>query len=887
MDEKDSPVIFGEWLKLRRKALDMTQDELARRAACSVGALRKIESGERRPSKQLAALLAQALEIPNEDQGTFIRVARGELNLERLQSLEFAPARPSADLWTLGQPRRISTQIASVKTPEPAYRIPHETTPLIGRENELAALERLFSDPQCRLLTLTGVGGIGKTRLAIGFASRNLAFFPGGVFYIPLASVNSPEKIVSAMADVLDFGFSGPAEPKMQLLNYLSSNIKQKAMIIFDNLEHLLVQTPNSKESSYVVDLVLDILLRIPNIDILGTSRERLNIHGEWIYELHGLAVPQFEYPGRLEDYTSIALFLNSARRINPDFQATADDQRSLIHICQLVDGVPLAIELAAAWVCLLSCGEIAQEIQSNMDFLTSTMRDIPERHRSIRATFDHSWKLLTDEECGVLCQLSIFQGGFERDAAYQVAGATLSLLQSLNNKSLIRRTESGRYDLHEVIRQYALSHLDRHPHKDETYDRYCEYYLSFLGARERSFKSSAQQEAIRQITDEIDNIRAAWAWAITREKYSMLSRAGKAYGWYFEIAGLYREGIDQFEPLAQVLKDRQQEEDLHRLFGLALTQKALLTFRKGENEKALKLYEESVAVLRSAGDATLLAEALIFLGIILHLFGEYHRAKSLLEEGLALAQESNERWFEAYAIYNLGYIASLLGQYTEGHQQMLGGLTIWRDLGDPHYIALGLNFLVPTLIKLGLHLDAKSYMHESIALCEQSKNRWGMATAYRYLGVACSAEGEYSEAQAYLLKSLEIFGEYFKGWHTAISLAYLGHATMMAGDYDLAKKYFLESLQSANEEKAIPIVLDALSGLSCLLEEAGKAEIAYEVCQLILSHPSGEDATKERAMQQCSSLEQTLSSKMVKKAQQAGEEKTLDEIVAVVLEAI
>ncbi len=885
MVEQNSPVIFSEWLKLRRKALDLTQTELAQRVGCSVGALRKIESGDRRPSKQLAGLLAKALEIPNEDQQTFIRVARGELNIERLQQPAFGTLSTLPDLSDLLQ-SQLSTSLDSQPKPTlPSSRIPVPVTPLIGRDSEFAALERLFTDQQCRLLTLTGIGGIGKTRLALEFAVDKQTVFPGGVFYIPLAPVNSPEKIVPAIADVLDFGFSGPNEPKEQLFNYLASNIKLEALFILDNLEHLLVRSLAQDDTWGTAEFVSELLQRSPNVKILGTSRERLNLHGEWTYELHGLSVPPVEYAGRLEEYDSIALFINSARRIHADYQVSADELPSLVQICQMVEGIPLAIELAAAWVSILSSHEIAQEIQSNLDFLTSSMRDLPERHRSIRATFDHSWKLLSAEEREVLCQLSVFHGGFDRNAAYQIAGASLPLLASLSSKSLVRRSESGRYDLHEVIRQYALSHLNDHPRNLETYEWHCEYYLLWVGERENSLKSASQQEAIRQLTDEIDNIRAAWAWAIKYHKFDQLGKAGRSFGWYYEITGLYHEGIEQLELLVQALKAGQQNSQWDSVLGLALIHQALLYFRKGEFDCAQKLYRESIDILRPVGDHTLLADALIFLGIMLHLNGEYARAKSLMDEGLVFARERNEPWFEAFAIFNLGYISSLMGRYEEGYEGMLEGIAIWRKLGDPHAIALGLNYFVPTLCWLGHYAEAKAFMQESIALCESSKNRWGMGTAYRFLGLACLAEGQYTEAKTHLLKSLEIFGEDFIGWDIARARTYLGDASRLAGDFTEARQEYLEALRLAIEASATPIALDALLGLGYLQANAGKIERSIGLCYYIMDHPSSEEDTKSRAQKLCTSMESHLSPEQVKSARAIAQLRTFDSIVKEVQE--
>lgn len=880
MGEQESPIVFGEWLKLRRKALDLTQVELSKRVGCSLGAIRKIESGERRPSKQLAGLLAKALEIPSGDQQTFIRVARGELNLERLgqSSLESQARLP--DVQSLIGTQREASFKSRPKPPLPTTHIPLQTTPLIGRDPELDAMERIFNNPQCRLLTLTGVGGIGKTRLAIEFAMRKQSEFPGGVFYIPLTSVNSSEKIVPAIADELDFRFSGSTDPKEQLLTYLSTHIIQEALLVLDNLEHLLAQISTSDDKSGVVELTSEILQRLPNVKILGTSRERMNLHGEWVYELHGLSVPPTNFVGRLEDYDSVALFMKSAQRIRPDFQLTNDEQSSLIKITQLVEGVPLAIELAAAWVGLLSCQEIAQEINSNMDFLTTSMRDIPERHRSIRATFDHSWKLLSDEERRVLYQLSVFQGGFDRLAADQIAGASLHLLASLNAKSLVRRDESARYDLHEVIRQYAASHIDDYPRDLRTNDRHCEYYLNFVRDREKPLKSASQQETMRQLIDEIDNIRTAWAWAIQHKKYAKLGQAGRGFGWYYEIAGLYLEGIDQLEMLVQALKAGPQDNQWDRVLGLALLHQALLFFRKGEFKHAQELYEESIVVLRPTGDQTLLMDALIFLGIILHLTGDYKRAKLSVEEGLIYARSNNDRWFEAYAILNLGYIASLMGNYEEGYDQMMVALDIWRKVGDPHYIALGMNFMVPTLNQLGRFEEAKSFMQESITLSEQSKNRWGLGTAYRYLGLACIGTGEFEEARAHLLKSLEIFRGFTEGWDIAKSLIYLGDATLFAGNNPEAGMIYREALQESIDSEAIPLALESLLGISNMQSQIGKTQSALVLCLYVLNDPCSESETISRAEQLRSILEPKLSPEQIKSALANAREKRFDSIV-------
>jgi transcriptional regulator with XRE-family HTH domain len=393
MDSIDPPVFFGEWLKTRRKSLDLTQTELAERAGCSISALRKIESGERRPSKQLARLLAKSLDNPIEDLGIFVRVARGELNLERLSSPLSSPILDS----------RSSPQPLT-----PAINLPVMPTPLIGREPELAGLGNLMDDPQCRLLTLVGPGGIGKTHLALEVACRHQDLFPERACFVSLASLSSPTYLVPAIADALGFSFQGQVEPRLQLNNYLRS---KEMLLVLDNAEHLLDG----------VDLFVELLEDAPGVKLLVTSRERLNLQGEWVFEIQGLPVPISLKDAHAEEYSSVGLFVESARRAKVSFEVRAEEWPDVVRICQMVEGMPLGVELAAAWVPVLTCNEIAQEIESSLDFLTTSMRDVPRRQRSLRATFNHSWRLLSADERDLLSRLAIFQGGFQRETAEQV----------------------------------------------------------------------------------------------------------------------------------------------------------------------------------------------------------------------------------------------------------------------------------------------------------------------------------------------------------------------------------------------------------------------------------------------------------------------------------
>ncbi len=846
---------FGEWVGQRRRALDLTRAELAQRAGCSVSALRKIEADERRPSKQLAGLLAGCLGIALDDRAAFIQAARGELRVERMG--------PSS-----------RALLPEHKPPVPPFNLPIPPTPLIGRESELATLGQLLRDPQCRLLTLVGPGGIGKTRVAIEVASRHQDFFPDGACFVSLAALNSAAFMVPAIANALGFAFQGQVEPRIQLLNYLRG---KRALLVLDNVEHLLDG----------VGLFAELLERAPGVKLLVTSRETLNLQGEWAFEIQGLPVPPTNQAARAEDYSAVALFVQSARRAQTGFELRAEERPSLVRICQMVDGMPLGIELAAAWVPVLSCREIAQEIERGMDFLATSMRDVPERQRSLRATFDHSWSLLSADERRVLCRLAIFQGGFEREAAEHIAGATLPSLLALASKSLVRHRENGRYDLHEVVRQYACSHLADDPQGETaTRDRHCDFYLALLRDREKALKSAAQREVIRELTDEIGNVRVAWDWAVRCEKFVLLGPALRCFGWLYDMRGWLGEGIEQVELVVQALRARSEDEERQKVLGQALAQQGLLYFRQGRHDRAQALFDESLAILHPIGDPALLLVPLIFSGIVMFLSGETERAQSFTDECLARARAADDPWFEAYALYDLGYIASLLGRYAEAYEQMRAGLAMWRALGDPRVTALGLNYLSPTAITLGRYEEAQAFLQESLALSTQVGDRWGMGTAYRHLGLLALARGDITEAQFNIQKSLDLFAGFITGWDVVRSLAYLGEAAAAAGDGSEARRIFLDALHLAMEAQATSLALDLLVGLADLQARAGEAEQALTFSICVLRHTASAQEAKDRAEQLRGQLESQLTPQQIEAVEARSQTKSFDALVAEFLNA-
>jgi predicted ATPase len=325
--------------------------------------------------------------------------------------------------------------------------LPRQPTPLVGREEELVEIAELFSKPDCCLLTLVAPGGMGKTRLGLQATAEQSDFFRHGVYFVPLAGVTSSENLPATIAAALNLSFYGAEDLESQLQSYLH---EKQLLLLLDNFEHLIDGAGT----------VADILSIAPEVKILVTSRERLRLQAEWTFEVTGLPVPENGSLEAAEEYGAVELFLQSAHRAQPGFSPSPEDLQAIVRICRLVDGMPLALELAAAWVNTLNCKEIAAEIQQDLDLLATEMHDVPRRQRSIRAVFDHSWNDLSTAEQSSFKQLSVFRGGFNRLGAQEVAGATLRILSALINKSLLTRDDAGRFQIHELVRQYAAEKL-------------------------------------------------------------------------------------------------------------------------------------------------------------------------------------------------------------------------------------------------------------------------------------------------------------------------------------------------------------------------------------------------------------------------------------------
>jgi predicted ATPase len=799
--------------------------------------------------------MANCLDVLLEERSTFVRVARGELSVDHI----LTKSNPVA-----------ATTISSPKT-----NLPILPTPLIGRDREVEQLVQLLQDPHCRLLSLVGPGGIGKTRLAIETATQVQDLFTDNVHLVPLVSVNTTQLIVPVIANSVGLSFHHAirADPKTQLFSYLK---EKQALFLLDNLEQLLAEQG--------IELLTELLAQAPQVKLLVTSRESLSLQDEWVFEVKGLPVPEGIYVEGTEQNTSVELFLQRARRAHVGFSARVDDFPAIVRICRLVDGNPLGIELAAAWVRTLSCDEIAQEIERGMDFLNISARDIPARHRSMRAVFEHSWKLLTEDEQRVLLRLSVFRGGFRREAAERVAEATLIVLSALMTKSLVRRSGAGRYDLHELIRQCAAEQFAKHP-EARLHDRHSRFYLTWIAEHEAALISSRQKETIEQLSFEFDNLRQAWECAIDQRQIDLLRIAAWPLWYSYEMRGLYQEGEVMFLQAVQGLlawKIPEELEDEARRATLAYLQifTSIFALRQGRIEEAGQVLRHCLDPLKSANDRVGLANALWVYGVVWMFTGQFQEAIGHLQEALAQALAINRQWEQCISRILIGRVEHQLGDYNESKRWLTEGLALGEKMGDPNLITFGTSSLVETEHALGHLEEMESLLREGIQLARENGSRFTYAMLQEQLALVLHSKGNTSDAQQLCQASVDLYQELGDEWSISRALNLLGNFKFEEDDPAQALRFFLDALEVAQKAHSYANALDALSGIAAIQAMHQDNLLALELTLHILHNPSSTHKTRNASNHLLKELEARLTADQTKPVKASAKAQAFDQIV-------
>lgn len=854
----DTLVSFGDWIQQRRKALDLTRNELAQRVGCSVSAIRKIEADERRPSKQIAERLAECLSVPPEQRALFLKVARGERRVEALHTpSDGSPSTP----------------------PKLKTNLPISATSLIGRAQDIESVLDLLRREDVRLLTLVGPPGIGKTRLALHASMQLSHTLNDGAYLIALAPIADADLIPSTITQTLNI----QETPGLPPIDRLKDALRDKRMLLLmDNFEQVVSGAP----------ILSDLLEACSGLKMVVTSREALRVRGEHLWQVPPLQQPDLAQAldvTQLAQIPSVSLFIDRARATRPNFVIHNENAEAVAEICVRLSGMPLAIELAAAWVNVLSCVEIAQEIERNLDFLSATMRDVPERHRSLRAAFDHSWNLMSEDERRALRRLSVFRGGMRREAAEEVSGATLALLSALVDKSLLQRNNAGRYELHELIRQYAAAHLqDDVGEQTQTHEQHTSHYANLIVTHASHFTGPYQDqvESIVALSAEIDNLRVAWEWAVTHDRFAIIQKMVSGLAWTLDLSCRFGEGLTLFEQAAHRLsRSNKTGAERDSTLGQVIDAQALFHTRQGRSGRSKELLQDAVALLRGSGDTRALASALRKLGATEYMIGDYQASHAHLLESLELCRAFDARWDIARNYTHLGLTLWAKGEYREAYNMFNDGYPLWREIGDESLIGV-VQTLVTRLAQrlnepMPLLDEARQLLSDARDLSRSMDDEWGVASTLIHLSQIVRVSGDNVQACVLLRESVQLFEATGDGYSQSRALIYLGQAAYALGNCSEARQAFLAGAHLAIRAQAPPAALDALVGLATLIVDDGAGERALQLCMVVLNHPATSHESKDMAARLRDQLEAQLTPQQIEAAHARAQSLTLEGLVA------
>jgi len=721
--------------------------------------------------------------------------------------------------------------------PKPVVRLPTylpaEPTPFIGRRDELEKVSRHLAGT--RLLTLIGPGGIGKTRLALKAAGEAAGDFEDGCFYVSLAPIRSVEHIVQTIAEAVRFPLSTHEDPRHQLLRYLR---KRQLLLVIDNFEHLLDGA----------GIVGEMLQAAPAVKILATSRERLNLQSETIITVGGMAFPDQAGSIDTQNYDAITLFVQRASKVRPGFDPSPEELKQIVYICQIVQGMPLAIELATAWLHILNVDEIAWELEKGLDILSAEVRDAPERHRSIRAVFDYSWSLLDQSERKIFMRLSVFRGGFTREAAQQVSGATLQLLAGLVNKSFLSHDpNSGRLEIHELLRQYAQERLEGTPEAGlSAQEAHAAYYAEFMGKRGPRLKDDRQMLALAEIEADIENVRGAWRYYSDQKNAPQMWLFVYGLWQLYWVRGWNYAGMELFEEAARVLGGEEDENSV-ALRALAMAFQAYFMAWLGLSERGYELARESVEILEKLNYPEALGFAYDSLVVNAYFLNRITEEAEAIRRMFQIATEIDDKQLLTFSLYAASMTALIKEDYAKAKRLAVSSLNLNEEIGD----VIGLTF---PLIALG--------------------------------HVAFARE-EYGEAIRFFHRCLNISEEVDFYWAMANASKYLGKVALSVDELEEAEKYLVQSLKITDEIGFVRDIINLFYDFACLRVAQDNLEGAAELLALVIQHPASqqfrglEGRIRDSARELLAQLEDELSPEIYAADLERGRESELDGIIA------
>jgi predicted ATPase/transcriptional regulator with XRE-family HTH domain len=794
-------ISFGTWLRRKRRALDLTQKALADQVGCAEITVRRMEADEYKPSNELALVLFEKLGIPEPERTQWVRFARG---------LAEYP----------------NNQITSSPPREQKPNLPIPLTSFIGREKEIETVKQLIAPRGGgRLLTLTGAGGSGKTRLALEVAASLHDIFSGGIWFIDFAPLTNPTLVLQSLLTTL--GLS--EQVGRSTLDIVSDFLQPKrALLIFDNCEHLIDACAHLAET---------LLRSCPTLHILATSREALSAAGERRYLVPTLTSPD---PAEadldtLPKYEAVRLFVERAQTALPGFRLTADNTLAIAQVCHQLDGIPLALELAAARVKALRVEQIAARLEDRFRLLISGARTALPRHQTLHALIDWSYNLLSEDERLVLQRLSVFAGGCTLEAAEAVcvgveADNVLDLMIQLVNKSLLiserEQGQEARYRMLETIHQYARRRLIEAGEGERIRSRHFEFFLQRAEQIEPHVRGPQLPAYLNQLETEHDNLRAALEWSLSQaERGEDSLRLASALFSFWDQRGYLGEGRTW---LARTLTSP-AAPSAGAARAKALYGAGCLAYAEGDFTSARTLLEISVALWRALGSAGLigLAHTLSSLGQVVRGFGDPVTARALGSEAIAIFREQRERWGLAWALSYLGMTLRDLEDFSLARSFVEESVVLWQDLGNQSGLAFAIRIRGNIALRQGDYELAQRAFAETLAINRKLSDKVALARALLELGQATLCLDDRIRAKTCFQESFEMFRQIgHKSWQVTC-LYYFGLLAQSEGDNQQARIFLEESLVLSHRLGPIWLRANALMGLSGVAAAEGQARRA------------------------------------------------------------
>lgn len=707
--------------------------------------------------------------------------------------------------------------------------LPSHLTAFVGRKSERQELRNLIEQSTARLITIVGLGGVGKSRLALKVAEDVMQSFSDGVFLIGLTDVKVIDQVVSVIATTINLDLNSEESPNHALKAFLAD---KKMLLVLDGFEHLLGSA----------ELVSEWLMVAPNLYILITSRDVLYLRGETLFPLDGLGFERTDLSDSVLPSDATQLFLQSARRSNPTFALVNEDFPLVGDICRMVRGMPLALELAASWVSLLTLGEIRDEIVQGIDLLSTEQVNIPEHHRSVRSIFEATWQRLNAGEQEILLRLSTFRNGFSRQAAQQVAGASLRMLNILLSKSLVFRMYQTRYEIHQLLQHYLQEKLQKQPALlAETNTNHAHYYAAFIVEHEASIIGGNCQIAVA----DFENIQQAWHTAIEQLDWVAIEQLREGLWALFDAQSRLHDGATTFQWAVQALE--MQSEPVARVqYGRCLALYGYFLGRTGKMDAGYKMARQGVILLHE-----------------LNAYEAYILSASVLAE-LATTEAQQ---FEAR-----NFIETNLDLLEKGSITRIGSV-LWR------YAKL--------LNAMGESEDAENLLLNAAAREQERYRPRGRANIDWQHGHMQHRQGKHIEAHERLLKSLQEYRELNYKQGIAWALNTLGHNACQMSLFEEAVNHFLGALQTAQQADIDPIIFDSLVGLGEIMGKRGySCETVVTACFVLSQHTLYPD-TKTTAQALFQTMQLQLEETDLRSSQQEGRQADLSHIVALVRQVL